>query len=1854
MDLSGYSFERVSEDGEFIILRGGLKGNPLSVLLMAPASDHPSPASIEQMNQAYALRNELDRAWAARPLDLAVYRGLQALVLEDPGGDSLERLIGGPLNTQQFLHAAIGIVKALSRFHARGLVHRDVRPGNILVNTATGAAWLMGFGLTSRLPRQHQSLEAPEVIAGTLEYMAPEQTGRMNRSIDSRSDLYSLGVTLYEMLVGALPFTASDPMEWVHCHLARQPLAPGERVSNIPEPVSAIVMKLLSKTAEDRYQTAAGIEADLRRCLTEWETGGRIAPFALGADDISDHLLIPERLYGRENEIELLLAAFDRVANQGRTELVLVSGYSGVGKSSVVNELHKALVPSRGLFASGKFDQYKRDIPYATLAQAFQQLARQILGQSERELGHWRATILQALGPNGQLMVNLIPDLELIIGDQPPVAELSPQDAQNRFQMVFRQLLAVFARTEHPLVLFLDDLQWLDAATLHLLQSLITHDEVRHLLLIGAFRDNEVSPSDPLMRTLAELRKTAAPIHEIGLANLGRKDLTGLVRDALHCEWERAHSLAQLVYEKTGGNPFFAIQFFAMLAEEGLLAFDPEAAAWKWDLARIRDKGYTDNVVVLMGGKLRRFSSTTQEALKQLACLGNGAEIATLTLVYGEAAEAMHAALWEAIHAGLVLRLGSTYKFLHDRIQQAAYSLIPEEHRAETHLRIGRVLLASMSADELAERLFDVANQLNQGAARLVNRAEKARVATIDLRTGRKAKASAAYASACIYFAAGMALLDETDWASDYELMFSLWLERAECEFLTGHFDTAEQLLGALIERGASKVDQAAAYRLQVQLSIVNGKYPQAVSSALTCLRLFGIDISAHPTWGEVEAEYETLCRQLEGRPIESLIELPLMSDPELQAAMEVLSATDPPAYFTDFHLVCLLRCRIVNVSLQHGTSGAAAFAYVSLGLILGPNFRRYSEGYRFAKLACEIVEKHGFVAYRARIYEMMGVVAFWTQPVTTAIDFIRASFRVASETGDLTYACYCMDQSVTTLLVRGDPLDAVWRESERALDFVRKARFRDVADIIVSQQRFVATMQGRTANFSTFNDAHFDEALFETQLTGGRMRAMISFYWIVKLKARFLSGDYAEALAAALKAKELLWVSGGHLELLDYFYYTAMTVAALYEKVSANEQKRWHDLLSVHREKLHEWAENCPSTFADKHALVLAEIARLEERDLDAMRWYEVAIREARENGFVQHEGIANEVAGQFYLKRGIEKMAQSYLREARYCYLRWGALGKVQQLDQRYPAIEEQVSPRSTSTIGTSVEQLDLGTVIKASQAVSGEIVLENLIKTLMTIAIEHAGAERGLLILPLGEALRITAEARTSRESVTVRLRQVPATSAELPESILRYVVRSKRSIILDDALTPNQFSTDDYIHRKRPRSVLCLPLVKQTQLIGVLYLENELTPHIFTSARFAVLNLLASQAAISLENARLYADLQKENAERKRAEEEMQRQKAHLDELFELAPESIVLVDAKNEITRVNREFTRVFGYSPEEALGRKLHELVVPEDQWPGFDENLSRIAAFQRVDSEMVRRRKNGERLEVSIVAAPVPLFGGQIGTFVIYRDITGRKEAEEELRRSEADLLKTQAELAHVTRVTTMGELATSIAHEVNQPIAGVVTNGSACLRWLARVKGESADLAEARQAIQRIIRDGTRAGEVIARIRTLLKKAETAKEPLDLNEAIREIIVLTRGEMNGKRVALRLNLAPDLPLVLGDRVQLQQVMLNLILNGIDAMNKVEGPSRELVIETAALGEREALTTVRDSGVGLNPRTIDQIFEAFHTTKPGGLGMGLSISRSIVESHGGRLWATPNDASGATFQFTLSTHPSDHWHASS
>ncbi|MCU1337978.1 MAG: multi-sensor signal transduction multi-kinase [Bryobacterales bacterium] len=1618
--LSGYVLERFREDADFTLYRGRKQGDRSPVLAIAPSAEQPSPQILRRLEHEYSLAAELDPAWSAKPLELTRHEGRTILLLNDPGGEHLDGILerdhGQPLELTRFLRIAIGLATALGHVHRHGLIHKDIKPANVLVD-AHGNVWLTGFGIASQLPRERQSPVAPEIIAGTLAYMAPEQTGRMNRSTDARSDLYSLGVILYQMLTGALPFTAADPLEWVHCHIARQPIPPLDRAA-VPEPLSAITMKLLAKNAEERYQTASGLEADLLRCLAEWQSHGRIDPFRLGAHDSSDRLLIPEKLYGREREIDSLLAAFDRVVAQGTPELVLVSGYSGVGKSSVVNELHKALVPPRGLFAAGKFDQYKRDIPYATLAQAFQTLIRQILVKSEAEVDHWRHALREALGPNGQLITNLIPEVEFIIGKQPTVPDLPPQDAQNRFHLVFRRFLGTFARPEHPLALFLDDLQWLDAATLGLLERLITHPDVRHLLMVGAYRDNEVGPSHPLMRTLEVIRTAGARVYEIVLAPLRLDDVGRLVADTLHCDPERPLPLAQLVHGKTGGNPFFAIQFFTALAEEGLLAFDPVALAWQWEMNRIRAKSYTDNVVELMAGKLRRFSAPTQEALKHLACLGNVAEVATLALVRGETDETMQAALREAVSAGPIFQQEGTLKFLHDRIQQAAYSLIPDEHRANIHLHIGRVLLAaSMSADDLGEHLFDVANQFNRGAVLLVNRNEKVDVASINLRAGRKAKASTAYASGCAYLAAGMALLDESDWDTDYELTFSLGIERAECELLSRNFEKAEQLIVELLQRAASKVDQAAVYHLKIQLHFLTSEYQQAVASALTCLRVFGIDLPAHPTWQQVQDEFGTLWQTLDGRPIASLIDLPLMTDPELQAAMQVLLDLTLAAYLTDYNLWCLQVCRMVKVSMQHGTSGAAALAYGYFACML-PVFHRYRDAHGFAKLACDLVERHGFIAYQSKVQFARGTVAFWTQPIASAIDFMRAGFRSAIETGDLTFACYGLYQSVTGLLLRNDPLDAVWRESEMALDFAQDGKYGDAVDILVSQQRFIATMQGRTLSFATFSDAQFDEATFEAQLTAERRPLMICWYWIFKLKARFLSGDYGEALAAADKAKPLLSAAAGQIQLLDYFYYVALTVAACYQHASADEQKAWRELLKAHQEQLRGWAEIYPPTFADKHALVLAEVARIEGRALDAMNLYEQAIQSAREHGFVQNEALAHEVAARFYATHGFETIAYAYLRNARNCYDRWGALGKVKQLEERYPRLHDERLPASTtSTIGTPVRQLDVETVVKASQALSSEIVLPMLIERLMRIAVEHAGAERGLLILLRDDKPQIEAEATTGHGRAKVSVRQAAITPSALPQSALHYVIRTQERVVLDDALVGNLYSEDEYVRQNRPRSVLCLPIVKQTKLVGALYLENNLTPRVFTPARLEVLELLASQAAISLENARLYADLQESED--------------HLRLAVDTIPAMVgsALPDGSTDF--LNERWQQYTGLTLHEALGDKWAAAIHPDDRPRIVNSWSTAMSTGEPFEDEARTRRADGQYRWFLYRALPLrDEHGAIVRWFSAGHDIDDQRQAEERVRQDERELrqlvdivphlidtLDTEGRMLHVNR---------------------------------------------------------------------------------------------------------------------------------------------------------------------------------------------------------------------------------------------
>jgi PAS domain S-box-containing protein len=1859
IDLSRYVFEALRKDEESILYRARNEEDLSQVLVHASLKEEAAPESLKRLEHQYSLKEDLDPMWAARPIAITFHWNRPVLVVEDPDGTPLDQLLGQRLDLGSSLRWAISLATAIGHMHRRGLIHKDIKPANVLVNPVTGKAWLMGFGIASRLPRERQTPDPPEFIAGTLAYMAPEQTGRMNRSTDSRSDLYSYGVTLYEMLTGSLPFSASDAMEWVHCHVARRPIPPDERAMGIPPAVSSIVMKLLSKTAEDRYQTATGVESDLSRCLADWEKLGRVDSFSVGTHDASDRLWIPERLYGRDQEVKILLEAFEGVVIGEISRLALVSGFSGIGKSSVVNELQKAIVSPRGIFIAGKFDQHRRDIPYATLAQAFQTLVRQILGQGEDQVEDWRRDIRQAVGPNGQLIANLIPELELIIGKQPPVPELPPQETQNRFQAVFRRFLCVFARKEHPLTLFLDDLQWLDAATLSFIEHLLNHQDVKHLLIVGAYRDNEVSPSHPLMLTLDTIRKAGVIVDEIVLKPLSFNDVNDFIADALRCERIRSENLAQLVHEKTAGNPFFVIQFLTALAEEHLVKFDAREMAWQWNLTLIHTRGFTDNVVDLMISKLRRLAAATQQVLKQLACLGDNAKMATLAIVNGRDEEKIHAALWEAVHTGLVLRLPGSYKFLHDRVQEAAYSLIPLQLRAEAHLHIGRVLIQRMNQKQITESIFDVVNQLNRAVDLIGDPEERLSLVRLNVVAGMKARAAIAYASARNYFALAEALLAPDAWDQRYRETFDLYLAFSECEYLVGNFVAADKLFDLILSRALSNLERAKVYGLRMKLYQVAGKYDDGVTVALEALRLVGITFpeSDEEIQAAAAAELAEVPINLRGRFIGELVDSPLVGDPTVQAIINLLVEAIPCAYIGRPKLFPLITPKAVNFSLRYGHTYQSSFAYGVFAVMLVSAVGDLATAFEYSEMSLRLNEKLENPRLRGTLLHLYGDhINFWRRHISTGMPILEQAFLACLEVGDLVYAGFLAFETVWQAIEKGDRLQDVLALSMKYAAFAQESHNDAVYETIRLEQQFIASLQGRTRDPMSFEDGLFDEEASFAVIVKATFGCGIVFYRIMQQILAYVHGRYADALEAAAQAEAVLSAAMAMPIEATYHFCHALTLVALYPAASAAQQAEYGRILGDKLKKLQLWAENCPENYHHRYALLLAEVAHIEGRDLEAMHLYEEAIQSARQNGFIQNEAIAHEIAGRFYASRGFETIARTYIKNARYCYLRWGAFGKVQQIDREYPLPHEERPLSSGATIEATVEQLDLGAVMKVSQAVSGEIVLEQLVRTLMVIAVEHAGAERGLLILPYGEEHRIAAEARTGRDGVEVHLQQSSVEPSDLPDSLLRYLIRTQESVILDDASAQNLFSDDEYIRQQRPRSILCLALVKQGKLMGVLYLENNLAPGVFTTKRLAMLELLASQAAISLDHARLYADLIQENNDRRKAEEALRASEERWSMLAENTSAGIGLLASNGRFIAANLALQTMLGYTEYELQGRTISDISYEEDR-AGTEARIADACEGKRRVYRLEKRylRKDGGVLWADASSVFVPASASVSGFFsLVIVDITKRKRAEEELRQKEISLREALNELAHVSRVTTMGELAASIAHEVNQPLAGMLTNANASLRWLAK---DLPNLAEAREAIRRIVRDGSRAGDVIARMRALFKKAPAAKEPVDINEVIQEVLILTRTELQKNRVSLRTQFANDLPIVIGDKIQLQQVILNLVLNGIEAMSGVAQGERELcvtsqkvtenkeTIEEIAVtnpGSRSVLITVEDSGPGLDATELQRVFIPFYTTKSQGMGMGLAISRSIVEAHQGRLWVTPDVARGAVFQFTL------------
>jgi predicted ATPase/two-component sensor histidine kinase len=1457
-ELTRYEFEKLSDDGSLALFRGRSRDGQPSILVRCPSNNSFTRTERERLSREYSLANELDEAWAARPRWLGEWAGKPALVISDPGGSPLPSIRRQSLDLEHFLRMAIAIARCIRLLHSKGLIHRDLRPENLLFDEKW-RVWLTGFGVATTLPRERVAPILAEGASGSLKYMAPEQTGRMNRSVDHRADLYSLGVILYELLSGRLPFRATEPIEWIHSHIARAPLPLDCREFDVPTPVVDIVLKLLSKNVEDRYQTAAGVEADLLRCASAWKTSGAIPAFPLATADHSERLILPERLYGREEQVKELLRSFERVVVDGPMEIVLVSGVSGIGKSSVVAELYRATATSGTLFASGKFDQYKRDVPYAALAQPFRALVDQISALDDREVSRWREPLRDALGVNGQLIVDLVPELEGLIGPQPTVASVPATDALRRFDATFTSFIKVFATSAHALALFLDDLQWLDQATLNFLERLIEAGGLPHLLLVGAYRDNEIDKDHPLVSLLAAIRGSGIGLSELALGALSIESVQHFLAETLSCNATDVRPLAVEIHVRTSGNPFHLVQAVTALAEDGSLHFDREAGVWAWSLDDIRARSPTSTVIDLVGYRLTRLPAKTQNVLASLAFLGASTDVGTLGVASGVESAELDICLHDVMRDGLVVRVDGGYAFVHDRVQEAAYALIPAEERSAHHVMLAQRLLGAYGDQPDGKRVFEIVGQFAHGAD-LISGEDRERVAVLNVAAAKRARGSSAYRSACSYLVAAAELLRPDRWATQHVLAFEVELARAECEFIIGDMVVAETRLVGLANHAGDLSELASVISLQVELYTALDQSPRAIETCLAFLKATGLLWPAHPDPAYAAEEYRVMIGLLKGSSPELLLDLPSLADENVRATLDVLAAALPPAFFSDKHLVALILCRMATLSINHGVSDASALAFAYLGMIIGPYFDDYALAFRFGKLGLELSEVRGLKRYRARILMTFAYhVSPWTRPIREERSLLLAAGDEARARGDINYAGFTTVTRITSMIAAGDPLEEVEQQASAGLAYMRQVKFGFCADILRSQLQLVRALRGRTLDINSFNDPEFDEALFESRLGADRALDLpMCWHWIRKLQARFLAGSFAAALEAAEAAEPLLWTCIGHLEMAEYQFFAALARAAVASSAPGDHRSELIRKLAAHHEQLRAWANNNAGNFGCRADLVAGELARLHGDDVEAIRLYDRAIRAAADAGFCHIEAIAAEVAVAFYVARDLSTLESAYVRRARKAYVRWGAEGKLRDLERRHQGASDgaEALPPVSADAG-SLDTIDLADIVRTSNAMSAQVTLEELMTTLLKVVLEHAGASRGLLIMARNERLFIEAEATADEQVITVQLLKGEPGEEIVPARLLTDTMRSSAPIYLDDARAPGTYWQELYFrgNGSNVRSVLCLPILRQAKVVGLLYLENDLATHAFTPNRINVLKLLASQAAISLENASL---------------------------------------------------------------------------------------------------------------------------------------------------------------------------------------------------------------------------------------------------------------------------------------------------------------------------------------------------------------------------------------------------------------
>jgi predicted ATPase/tRNA A-37 threonylcarbamoyl transferase component Bud32 len=1316
IELEGYSVaESIHQGLATAVYRGVRSRDGLPVVIKATSLEYPDPKDLARLKLEYDITAKLDLPEVVKALALEKHRNGLALVKEDYGGAPLKQCLDrGRMTVPQVLNIASRLAGALGRLHNLGVIHKDINPSNVIYDEATGEVRITDFGIATFLAQEKLAIDVQDAAQGTLASMSPEQTGRMNCCTDYRTDLYALGVILYEMLTGLLPIQAEDPLELVHAHSARRPAAPDELCADIPPPVSEIVMKLLEKNPEARYRSAFGLKADVDECAQQLRDKGFAASFPLGRKDVSEKFRIPQKLYGRERERRLLVDLFERTARGasqlllisgfsgiGKSalvqeiqeiqepmvrsngyfiggEFVLVSGFSGIGKSTFVQEIQEPMVRSNGYFIRGKFDQFQRNVPYSALVQAFRGLLRHLLAESDEHIDRWRERLMQALGVNGRIVVDVIPEVEWVIGPQPPVPDLLPAETQNRFNFVFQNFIRAFAAPEHPLVLFLDDLQWADLASLKLLQLLMADAEQRCLLVVVAYRDNEVGAGHPIVITANAIRQDGGTVHEMVLAPLGLDDVTCLLADMLACDAESVRTLAELTIAKTDGNPFFVNEFLKSLHREHLISFDHFRSCWNWDLAKIEAADITDNVVELMSRKICSLPAASRSLCELASCIGNRFDLRTLAAVNGKTGRETAGELHAAVLDGLVVpqselyRLAGLadvelddvcYRFLHDRVQQAAYALIPDGRKRSLHLKIGQWLMRRLDEGE-RESIFDVVNHMNQGVLLLTDAGERQRLVRLNLEAGNAAVACNAYAAALDYCTAGLDLLPEAPWQREYGLTFALHLQAIKAALLSAQFEQMERLMDSALPQASSAIDKVKILEARIQAQIAQNQLFEAVTTAISAMQMLGVRFPAKPSQLHVLLELVKTRFALGRRWVSSLIDLDEMRDESFVAAMRIMTNVFSAAYISYPAMMPLFVLRQVQISIRHGNHALSSFAYANYGLILCGILGDIPKGYAFGQLALQVGEKFG--AHQVRTKTQFSVSTFIShakEPLQDTLQPMLDAYQNGLETGDIEYAAWSTLGYAYTRFLMGVPLGELESDMNALLETVARLKQESVLSKVRLWRQAVANLTADEPSSELAGD-YYDEAAMLGVLSENNQAAEAAQLHLNKLMLAFLFGDYASAVRSGSEMRRYLPSTPGTFFVPLFYFYDSLARLAAGGDADLRQVRR-------NQRKLAQLVRHAPMNHEHKHDLVEAEYCRVRGRNERAAQLYELAIDGARKNGFQHEEALAAELAARFYLVGGRTKIGKGYLAHAQYLYRRWGARAKLRQLERAYPKL-------------------------------------------------------------------------------------------------------------------------------------------------------------------------------------------------------------------------------------------------------------------------------------------------------------------------------------------------------------------------------------------------------------------------------------------------------------------------------------------------------------------------------------------------------------------------------------------------------